>query len=108
MIGLKALFKMEYFFNKVFIACLIIFLFYCQNYPFTINSNQLYKITIPFLLLLVIAEIRVKMKGELDRKLKITIKPEQYEKISEIVQKKNITVDQFCIEVIDEKLDKSI
>ena len=109
MISLKALIKIEYFFNNILFICLIIFLFYCKEYPFTINSNQLYKIIIPLLLLFL---LKPKILSWIINKKKsehiVALTDQQHKKINEIAQKQNKSVEQFCLEAINEKLEKSI
>lgn len=62
--------------------------------------------TIPFIIFLYIIKIIVIKRNRIDAKFTIKLSPEQYKRVAEIANNQDKSVNQFCVDIIDEKLNE--
>lgn len=102
----KKLLKMHAILRYICMA--IILAIFIYNRYYYVSENFIYYVVLPFCVGIWVIMKVIQKKIRQESKLKVILTPKQYAKINETAQKQNKSVDQFCIEAINEKLEKSI
>lgn len=102
----KKLIKIMNTISCINIAIIIAIIIY-SHYQY-VSEIFTFSVATPMILIVLVMRVIIQKRLKQESKLKVNLTSEQYEKISEKAKEQNKSVNQFCIDAINEKLDKRL